>query len=229
MAATLTSPVRTTHRGLVLSEHREVRVEGFTLIEMLVVIVILGILMSLAVVGVTAAMRSSKVTRTEAMIEGLGGACEQYQIRWGDYPPTTLAEFKITMPNETNNGAEALTACLASNRKGPQLLSSIKDDMYVNIDRDTASTNITGWFFGDCDLREISDAWGYPIIYFHAKDYQRASASLKRYKFDVGGQEYNVEPARSANTRTFLRSSKFQIMSVGPDGKPGTADDIQLR
>jgi len=202
---------------------------GFTLIEMLVVIVILGILMSLAVVGVTSAMRSSKVIRTEAMIEGLAGACESYQTRWGDYPPTTLAEFKITMPNETNNGGEALTACLASNQKGPQLLGSIKDDMYVNTDQDTASRNITGWFFGDWNLREISDAWGYPLIYFHSKDYAKASPSVKRYKFDVGGQEYNVEPARSPGTRTFLRTGKFQIMSVGPDGKPGTADDINLR
>jgi type II secretory pathway pseudopilin PulG len=196
---------------------------------MLVVIVILGILMSLAVVGVSSAMRSSKVTRTEAMIEGLAGVCETYQTRWGDYPPTTLGEFKIAMPNETNNGAEALTACLASTKKGTQLLGSIKDDMFVNIDQDSASGNITGWFFGDFSLREISDAWGYPIAYFHAKDYQKASPSIKRYKFDTGGPEYNVEPAKSAATRTFLRSSKFQIMSVGPDGKPGTADDIQLR
>jgi len=36
------------------------RISGFTLIEMLVVIVILGILMSLAIVGVTAAIKSAK-------------------------------------------------------------------------------------------------------------------------------------------------------------------------
>jgi prepilin-type N-terminal cleavage/methylation domain-containing protein len=78
---------------------------GFTLIEMLVVIVILGILMSLAIVGVTSALKSARVSKTEAMIEGLVSACEQYKSRgWADYPPSTLAEFKITMPNEINNG-----------------------------------------------------------------------------------------------------------------------------
>jgi prepilin-type N-terminal cleavage/methylation domain-containing protein len=201
---------------------------GFTLIEMLVVIVILGILMSLAIVGVTAALRTAKVTKTEALIEGLASGCEQYRTRWGDYPPSTLAEFKINMPNETNNGIEALTACLASKQKGDPLLT-VRDDQFQNADNDVTSKNITGWYFGDYALREIQDAFGYSMAYMHWKDYERPSAATRRIKVDSASPEYSFDPIRSPATKAFLRPSKFQILSVGPDGKPGTGDDIMAR
>jgi len=202
---------------------------GFTLIEMLVVIVILGILMSLAIVGVTAALKSAKVSKTEALIEGLVIACEQYKQRgWADYPPTSLAEFKIALPNETNNGIEALTSCLASRTKGDPLLT-IRDDQLLNVDNDSASKNVTNWYFGDYQLREISDGFGYALAYMHWKDYEKPSAGNRRIKVDPTSPEASFEPTRSPVTKAFLRPNRFQILSVGPDGKPGTADDVQAR
>jgi prepilin-type N-terminal cleavage/methylation domain-containing protein len=203
--------------------------EGFTLIEMLVVIVILGILMSLAVVGVNAALNTARVTKTEAIIEQLSGCLETYRLRWGDYPPTSLSEFKVALPNEVNNGAEAMTACLASRQKGGSLLGNIRDDQYANVDGDSTSRNLTDWFFGDLSLREIADSYGQPLAYMHWKDYAKAEPSLRRYRFDAASPEVLIEPERSAGTRTFLRPDKFQIQSVGKDGKPGTQDDIRVR
>lgn len=193
---------------------------------MLVVIVILGILMSLAVVGVTAALKSARVTKTESLIETLAMACEQYRTRWMDYPPTTLAEFKVPLSNDTNNGIEAMTACLASRSKGDPLLT-IRDDQLLNVDNDYAGKNITNWYFGDLGLREISDGFGFAMVYMHWKDYDKPGN--RRIKVDPSGAECAFTPARSAETKTFLRPSKFQIMSVGPDGVPGTADDVQAR
>lgn len=203
---------------------------GFTLIEMLVVIVILGILMSLAIVGVSSAMKTARVTKTEALIESLAGACEQYRTgrNWGDYPPSTLAEFKVGMPNDINNGMEALTACLASKKRGDPLLT-IRDDQLLNVDSDSASKNITDWYFGDYQLREISDGFGFAMCYMHWKDYERPNPSTRRIKVDPSSAEDSFNPARSENTKTFLRPNKFQIKSVGPDGKAGTPDDIQAR
>lgn len=195
---------------------------------MLVVIVILGILMSLAIVGVTSALKSARVTKTESMIVGLTANCEQYRSRWGDYPPSTLAEFKISLSNETNNGIESMTACLASRSKGDPLIS-IRDDQFVNVDSDRASRNVTNWYFGDNELREISDGFGFAMAYMHAKDYERPSPSTRRIRVDSASSEDTFNPGRSPTTKAFLMPNKFQILSVGPDGKAGTADDIQAR
>ena len=195
---------------------------------MLVVIVILGILMSLAVAGVTSALKSARVTSTESTIEGLAANCEQYRSRWGDYPPSTLAEMKVTMPNDLNNGIEALTACLASRTKFEPLLT-IRDDQLLNVDGDTATRNITNWYFGDNALREISDGFGFAFAYMHWKDYDRPNPATRRIKVDSSSPDMGFDPARSPATKTYLRPNKFQILSVGPDGKSGTADDVQAR
>lgn len=202
---------------------------GFTLIEILVVIVIIGILASLALVGVNAAIQSSKRSATESRLQMLEGACQQYRLRWGDYPPSTLSDFGIALSNETNNGAEALCACLASTLKGGSLLSSVKDDEYVNVDADAASKNVTTWFFGDNQLREISDAYAQPITYIHWKDYQRGPAAVRKYVFAQGMPEQMIAIEVSGATKTFLRADSFQIGSAGRDGKVGTEDDVKLQ
>ena len=201
---------------------------GFTLIKILVVIVILGILMSLALVGISSALQSARISKTEGMIEALASQCETYRIKWGDYPPSTLGEFRVAGLNELNNGIEALTACLASRTKGDPLLT-IRDDQLVNTDGDSATRNITNWYFGDTNLREICDGFGFVLCYMHWKDYEKPPAAIRRFKPDATAPETSWEPARSPHTRTFLRPRTFQILSVGPDGMPGTADDVQAR
>jgi prepilin-type N-terminal cleavage/methylation domain-containing protein len=210
------------------ASRRKPHANGFTLIEMLVVIVILGILMSLAIVGVSSALKTARVTKTESLIEGLAGGCEQYRARWGDYPPTTLAEFKVSGLNDINNGIESLTACLASRSKGDPLLQ-VRDDQLLNVDNDSASRNVTNWYFGDYQLREISDGFGFALCYMHWKDYEKPNPSTRRVRVDSGSSEMSFDPTRSAATKTFLRPNKFQIFSVGPDGKAGTPDDLQAR
>jgi type II secretion system protein G len=60
---------------------------GFTLVEMLVVIAVIGLLGSLILGGVMAAKRQANRNHTRTIIQLLGAAIDQYENDWGDYPP----------------------------------------------------------------------------------------------------------------------------------------------
>lgn len=198
---------------------------GFTLIEMLVVIIIIGILASFVAVGVTAAINSAKNSATEGMIKALVGACGTYYTQWGDYPPTDLQELGGSGINDLNNGIEALVACLSSKRGGG--IKYTADEGFLgNADNDKASSNVTDWYFGDTALREYIDAFGSTLFYHHHKDYARTSPRLVKYKLNPGGEVVEIKPMKSAATNAYVGPASFQIGSVGKDGKPGTPDDI---
>ncbi|MBV8880345.1 MAG: prepilin-type N-terminal cleavage/methylation domain-containing protein [Planctomycetaceae bacterium] len=198
---------------------------GFTLIELLVVICIIGILVALTTVGIVKAMESARTSTTQTMLDSITGALAQYAQRWGDYPPTTIDDLGARAPNDLNNGIESLVACLSSSNRGGILFKS--EDHLTNVDGDSASKNVTNWYFGDNQLREWVDEFGNVLIYMHHKDFARPKASMKQYRFAKDGEEYAVTPEQNPATKTFSNPDKFQLRSVGRDGKPGTQDDIR--
>jgi len=204
---------------------RHRRPAGFTLIEMLVVIIIIGILASFVAIGVTKAIGSAKGSTTEGMIKALVGACGTYYTQWGDYPPTDLQEIGGTSINDLNNGIESLAACLSSKRGGG-IKYTAEEGFLSNTDGDKAGGNVTDWYFGDNQLREYTDAFGYVLTYHHHKDYSRSAPRLVKYRLMAGTQDVEVKPFKSPATSTFVGPASFQIRSVGNDGKPGTEDDI---
>ena len=60
---------------------------GFTLVEILVVIVIIGILAGLAIPAVNGAIIKARNTATKVEIDILEQALETYKLNYGDYPP----------------------------------------------------------------------------------------------------------------------------------------------
>lgn len=204
------------------------RSRGFTLIEMLIVIIIIGMLASLLAVGLSTAMRTSRMNATQTMLDTINGALAQYRTRWGNYPPSTIDELKGKAPNETNNGIEALVACLSSKQRGGALYQPPGDEQYINTDGDKASGNVTDWFFGDNALREYADIFGQALVYIHHKDYEKPSARILKYKFRPDGKEETVRVFKSGHTGAFWRHDKVQLWSVGDDGKVDTADDVRV-
>jgi len=194
---------------------------------MLIVIVIISILASLTMVGVTMAIRSSRISNTELLVRNLEGALEIYKTRWGDYAPSTLRAMRISVPNDTNNGIEALTACLAGRAKGEPLLKLPSEELYGNSDDDELRSNPTNWFFGDTKLREIRDYFGGTLAYLHHRDYPSAGRDLLRYVLKPGSKPAEIKACRSGTTATFARPAEFQIFSAGPDGEFGSSDDIR--
>ena len=198
---------------------------GFTLIELLIVICIIGILVALTTVGIVKAMDSARSSTTQTMLDSISGALAQYAQRWGDYPPTTIDDLGARAPNDLNNGIETLVACLSSDLRGGILFKN--EDHLVNVDGDSASKNVTHWYFGDNQLREWVDEFGNVIMYMHHKDFAKPKSTMKQYRLVLGGEEYTVVPEKNPATKTFSNPDKFQLRSAGKDGKPGTQDDIR--
>jgi prepilin-type N-terminal cleavage/methylation domain-containing protein len=202
---------------------------GFTLIEILIVIVIIAILAGLTLIGVNAALTTSKVNNTETLIRTIRGACENYKNKWGDYPPTTLAELRQTPPNDVNNGIESLVACLSTQERGGPDYKPPHDDLFCNLDKDKITRNPTNWYFGDTNLRELSDYFGYPLVYMHFKDYAKPTSAMTKVRLAPTGDEQTFKPVRSDATAAFAHPDSFQLISPGKDGILGTKDDIQVK
>ncbi|HLY09725.1 MAG TPA: prepilin-type N-terminal cleavage/methylation domain-containing protein [Planctomycetota bacterium] len=198
---------------------------GFTLLELLVVICILSILIALSVVSVGAVLDASKRNATESLLHNLSAAATTYSVKWGTFPPTSLAEIGGTAPNDLNNGVETLAACLSSRQRGGPCFQN--EEVMSNVDEDHVDRNLTDWYWGTNDLFEYHDAFGHVIIYFNAKDYAKPRKDIARYRFSSDGAEVEVAPELHPVLKSFVGAGRFQLRSVGKDGKPGTDDDIR--
>lgn len=63
---------------------------GFTLIELMVVAVIIGILIALLVPAITGAMRTSKNAVVTADLNTISQSLAKFQAQYGDYPPSRI-------------------------------------------------------------------------------------------------------------------------------------------
>jgi prepilin-type N-terminal cleavage/methylation domain-containing protein len=69
------------------------KLAGFTLLELLIVILIISILMGALIVGATSFIGHSKVLKTEALITRLDGGLRDYKTRTGGLPPIDDEHF----------------------------------------------------------------------------------------------------------------------------------------
>lgn len=201
--------------------------KGFTLVELLVVIAIIGILAAIVVPSYVSIRGQSKRTAMKNDLHRISMALETYQKDFGKYPPTVLTEKSddVQLQNAVNNGIESLTACLMTkNLNGPYL--EWDEKRYANTDRDGVNKNVTNWFFGDKQLRELTDIWGNPIIYINSRDY-KSPKKIGKY-LNRRQQTYAPQPVANPNTKTFVNPMKFQLWSIGPNGRNenGGEDDV---
>jgi general secretion pathway protein G len=128
---------------------RALRRAGFTITELMVVVLILGVLTGMILTAVTAARRAVARDNTKMMISALSAAIERYQMDWGDFPP---GDGGIT-------GSESLQAALNSRRfEGPYVKGE-----YPPTRDDNRNAR-----------REFVDHWGRPLSYTHHRHYQGA-------------------------------------------------------
>lgn len=83
-----------------MKSHRTRLARGFTLIEIMVGVVILGILGSLIVPNIIGRPDEARATAARADIEAIGNALELYRLDNGNYPSTDQGlEALVTQPS----------------------------------------------------------------------------------------------------------------------------------
>jgi prepilin-type N-terminal cleavage/methylation domain-containing protein len=149
---------------------------GYTLIEMLVVLAIIGILSSLLMVGILVARRKFQEWRTEATINLLQDAVERYEKDFHEYPATG--------GDDGLAGGEMLLKALTTREKsGPYLRPT---------DLETCDENGNG-------VREFADVWGRAIRYLHNRSYGRENPNRQTYRLWSKGRDGIEDPLNPAS------------------------------
>ena len=104
-------------RVMLVESNKRIKQLGFTLLELLVVMVIIGLLASYVGPKYFAQIGKSEVKTAKAQIDSLGKALDQYRLDTGHYP-------------STENGLAALNAAPANESKwnGPYLQKKVPSD-----------------------------------------------------------------------------------------------------
>ena len=160
---------------------------GFTLIEILVVVTILGALMGMVALIAPLAFKQGKETKSQTWVQTVGAALTQLSSReqLGMVPRTSVTKLRdmgntkvgesLGDGNEFNRGIECVFVAL--HLQGLTIRLDLPDDALQNTDGDVFPKNITQQ--DSLDRMEVVDAWGNPLAYFSAGDYKKPEAFSK--------------------------------------------------
>jgi len=149
--------------------------KGFTLVEILIVVVILGILAAIVIPQFTDASTEAKEANLKSTLQSVRSQIELYKIQHNDnFPATSTSDtaFASRMTGYTDvegetvafDAAGALGPYLQSMPKNPWVNDATSDDVTI-VDSDPNAAGTTGWFFntttgkfGACDGAD-GDHW----------------------------------------------------------------------
>ena len=196
---------------------------GFTLLELLAVIMIVAVLAAVLISQLAGAETASQVTTTKTFLQTLEEIIAEYERANGRYPPSSFTPEQ-GVPNDGENvGVEALVVALFSN-KWDAGGHEIGEDRFGNTDDDLSARSLTD--FGNRKLLEFVDPWGNPIAYIYRTDY---GVENRIYvTIDEKGEVQRSTPAavKDPLKGQFYKHNRFQLISAGPDCAFNTDDDI---
>lgn len=200
---------------------------AFTLLELLVVVLILGLLSTIAVGVYVRQVERARIAAAKSTISAIELAVERYQIDTGDYPPSGSGPLPYTGPAtfEGNGYLQAAlmtslsgssSAPLSPRWQGPYL--TVKNEILGDINGyrlDDPNSPATGVQRGEL---QILDPWQSPYRYVRSRS-QVNAADTDQYAFNGGTVLPTAHPF--ATTETFYNANTFQVVSKGPNGVTG--------
>jgi hypothetical protein len=144
-------------------------------------------------------------------------------------PPMSVEELRVAddiwkglhAEDTTNESSEVLLVAL----RHPEFSAPLKRDALPGDkplgDTDLDMFNQIPAGLSSLEAREILDAWGNPIVYFHKDGYGRTATIVNRWE-----KEVEVHPVKRPGG-VFYNHKTYQIISVGPNGVqdvPGSED-----
>ncbi len=201
------------------------RAAGFSLIELLAVIVILSILMVFLIPNLTGAGAVVKAQSTSAFLGEIDTALSEYHAEFGAYPKSKFKAKWGISSNPTNTGAESMVMHLWSTEGWGG--TTISTDRFCNTDNDSAKNNVVDPdVIGNGALMELSDAWENPIAYIHRSQYGEKFL-YTTFEEETGELiESQISAFKNPATGAYFKPRKYQLISAGEDGVFGTEDDI---
>jgi len=94
---------------------------GFTLVELLIVVVILGILATVVFPMFTEAATNAKSATLKSHLKGIRSAMQRYKIDHGEFPPAGSAEDTLTYPTDQRGKREGESGYSGTTVGGPYL------------------------------------------------------------------------------------------------------------
>lgn len=85
---------------------------GFTLIELMMVIVIIAVLVSLLTVAVSSATKNARIASVRAEFSSINGALSSFQVVFGKYPPSQITLYEDPNGWNTDQRSKALIRSL---------------------------------------------------------------------------------------------------------------------
>lgn len=195
--------------------------KGFSLVELLVVVAIIGILSVILVPNVQEQLRKAKIAKTKALISSLEVTLTTYKNDFGKYPPSyDLQSLYIALveqaktPYEPDSDEYRLVKKGQSIYQNPDRPSDLLENLLQQAGVPASALK------AQQEENVFIDAWENPIYYISSETYNPSGRSDFR-KSSSNTFNDNLPCAyemREGKRSKPFRPTSFQLISFGPDG-----------